>query len=49
MKEYHVYFAQVNQTCYSVKAKSTEKASKKATILWKRDNGEPSVNEIREE
>lgn len=41
MAKYRVYFNQVNQTMYRVKAKNEDEAVKKARILWRQENGEP--------
>lgn len=45
-KEFEIWFEQVNQTKYNVKAVSEEEALKKATKLWKEENGRPVFGEI---
>lgn len=48
MAKYRVYFNQVNQTMYQVKAKDEDEdeAVKKARRLWRQENGEPSCAHV---
>ncbi len=43
---YRVYFEQVNQTMWDVKARSMREAYDKARRQWKREYGSPQVAEI---
>ena len=42
MKTFYVYFDQINQTKYEVKAKDSESAIAKAKTLWRAENSAPS-------
>lgn len=49
MPSYDVYFDQVNQTRYEVKALSREDAIKKATRKWIKENGAPFGIAVKEQ
>jgi len=48
LRNYRVWFDQVNQTMFDVKAVSEEDAIKKARREWKNENGEPYGAEVEE-
>ncbi len=48
MKTFVVYFEQVNQTSYSVKAEDSQEAVNLAVAIWRNENG-PRVMEIEVE
>ena len=51
MPKFRVWFDQVNETMFDVKAKDEDAAIEKARRAWKKENGEPfgaSVQEIME-
>ena len=43
MATFNVYFRQVNQTRYSIKAKSKDAAVKMAERQWKAENNPPAL------
>ena len=48
MMKFRVWFDQVNQVIYEVKAKDRDEAEKKAIRLWNSENKSPSASYIEE-
>lgn len=47
MKKFEVFFQQINYVCIDVEARDRESAEAKATAIWKREYGQPTVTGVQ--